>query len=134
MSISLSIQNRIEEKKRLLFNYFFFPSRSIVPSSASTRGGIARETVHARRFKWTLFIRSPCTEVRERTDGGRGCEERKERGAAKRRRERKEKKRRESWLVLERDKGTDGEEEREREGEHQPYGLIQQRSPKIINL
>ena len=116
MSISLSIQNRIEEKKRLLFNYFFFPSRSIVPSSASTRGGIARETVHARRFKWTLFIRSPCTEVRERTDGGRGCEERKERGAAKRRRERKEKKRRESrgWCWRETKGRMERRSERER--------------------
>lgn len=108
MSVSLSIQNRM--------------IREIVPSSVSTRGGIAHETVRAQRpshgsFKWTLFIRSPSTEVRERTDGGRGCEcgrKKRKRSGEKKEKKRKEKERREPWLVLERDKGTDGEEERER--------------------
>lgn len=87
MSVSLSIQNRI--------------IREIVPSSVSTRGGIAHETVRAQRpshgsFKWTLFIRSPCTEVRERTDGGRGCEcgrKKRKRSGEKKEKKRKEKER-----------------------------------------
>jgi len=61
------------------------------------------------------FIRSPCTEVRESTGRPDAAE------AARRKRKK-----------ATRDDGGDGCNRRRRG--RQPYGLIQQRSPKIINL
>lgn len=87
------------------------------------------------------FIRSPCTEVRELAGGTARLRpprtEKKRRRMAKRkkRKKRKGKKKEEKkgekvvrWLVGETERDKGGERER------QPYGLIQQRSPKIINL
>ena len=119
------------------------------------RANSRRSARNGKKFRWerereretmellarVRFIRSPCTEVRELAGGTARLRpprtEKKRRRMAKRkkRKKRKGKKKEEKkgekvvrWLVGETERDKGGERER------QPYGLIQQRSPKIINL
>lgn len=102
------VQTYIFSKMRMFFSQLMEHAVNYLIEEASN-SSLPRAQVAKSKSQ---LIRSPCTEVREPTGRGRGSPKKKTRAT--------------------RDDGDDGCNRRGRG--RQPYGLIQQRSPKIINL